>query len=80
MPRGKGAKPKAEPHRLIHNFPRVDLFPVFGRDLKKAHQHCVEKHPPLGRIRYNVSFSTSADPPIVIDCEIKKGAEVEVNK
>ena len=80
IPRGKGAKLEAEPHRLIHNFPCIDLLSVFGRDLKKAHQHGVEKHLPLARIRYNISFSTSADSAMAIDCEIKKGAEVEVSK
>src|SRR6516225_9639139 len=78
---GKRAKGgEAEPHRLIHNFPCIDLFPVFSGDVKKTLQHAVEKHLPLARILYDIGSAASADPTNDIDCEFKSGTKGKVNE
>jgi len=78
---GKRAKGgEAEPHRLIHNFPCIDLFPVFSGDVKKTLQHAVEKHLPLARILYDIGSAASADATNDIDCEFKSGTEGEINE
>src|SRR6266446_9969001 len=78
---GKSGRSAArQTHRFIHNFPRIDLFPVFGGDVKKTHQHAVEEHLPLAGIPYDIGFAANADPTNHVDCEFKSGTEGEINK